>query len=473
MNDDNVKITNLDAENENDQLQNNDETEKSNRSQSLENDDDDDVSERKSAERRRSRSPRSTEKRSSPPPPKLKDDQSLITIHGEEIGFILGRRGTTKQKLARASRTQITVESTRNTGHVIITGRSKDRERALFYIKTILSQRLGPVYIDPSEERNDVSMMEVPQDVVGFITGRQGAALRSIEDECATLMFFASRTKPPTPTGSPYRRRDEPDRDEVLAIFGDRRSRCAAKLKVMSQIEHKNKGTFIAEDGSPKFDIAEFQSDGRDDYVMKHTVIPEDVFSYALGKMGATRKKLQIASQSILQYVGTTCVCIGHAAQVESGLSYLRWLLEQRTGAPQVELDGRDDVTVVEAPSRVIGYITGARGIELRRVEERTGTFVFTDGDKRAHHAPDTTENVLIFARDSESRRRAERLIRERIDAKAHEDRRDDRRRYDEPPRRRRDDDRRDRYRRASPPPRRRSRSPHRRRERSRSRSLR
>lgn len=197
------------------------------------------------------------------------------------------------------------------------------------------------------------------------------------------------------------------------------------------------------------------------------------MFSYALGKMGATRKKLQIASQSILQYVGTTCVCIGHAAQVESGLSYLRWLLEQRTGAPQVELDGRSDVTVVEAPSRVIGYITGARGIELRRVEERTGTFVFTDGDKRAHHAPDTTENVLIFARDSESRRRAERLIRERIDAKAHEDRRDDRRRYDEPPRRRRDDDRRDRYRRASPPPRRRSRSPHRRRERSRSRSLR
>ena len=80
-----------------------------------------------------------------------------------------------------------------------------------------MESRLGPVYIDPSEERNDVSMMEEPQDVVGFITGRQGAALRSIEDECATLMFFASRTKPPTPTGSPYRRRDEPDRDEVLA----------------------------------------------------------------------------------------------------------------------------------------------------------------------------------------------------------------------------------------------------------------
>jgi hypothetical protein len=37
--------------------------------------------------------------------------------------------------------------------------------------------------------------MEVPSDCVGYVTGRQGQALRSIEEECGSLMFFASKEK--------------------------------------------------------------------------------------------------------------------------------------------------------------------------------------------------------------------------------------------------------------------------------------
>ena len=33
--------------------------------------------------------------------------------------------------------------------------------------------------------------MDVPENCVGFVTGRGGAALRSVEEEWGTLMFFA------------------------------------------------------------------------------------------------------------------------------------------------------------------------------------------------------------------------------------------------------------------------------------------
>lgn len=55
-------------------------------------------------------------------------------------------------------------------------------------------------------------------------------------------------------------------------------------------------------------------------------------------------------------------------------------------------------------PSRVVGFVTGARGSNLRDVEERSGTFCFTDGDKAAERAPDSLERVCILSTDSESR---------------------------------------------------------------------
>ena len=45
-----------------------------------------------------------------------------------------------------------------------------------------------------------------------------------------------------------------------------------------------------------------------------------------------------------------------------------------------VRLEGRDDVTVVPAPSKSVGFITGARGESLRQIEASSGTFCFTDG---------------------------------------------------------------------------------------------
>jgi hypothetical protein len=51
---------------------------------------------------------------------------------------------------------------------------------------------VGPVHIDLSREtRDDLTVMDVPEDCVGFVMGRAGATLRSMEEEWGSLMFFA------------------------------------------------------------------------------------------------------------------------------------------------------------------------------------------------------------------------------------------------------------------------------------------
>ena len=61
----------------------------------------------------------------------------------------------------------------------------------------------------------------------------QGGVLRNIEQEWNTLMFFAKSN------------RQEKGGPEKLCIFGSRRARRGAELKVMSGIEHKISGHFL------------------------------------------------------------------------------------------------------------------------------------------------------------------------------------------------------------------------------------
>ena len=62
--------------------------------------------------------------------------------------------------------------------------------------------------------------MRPAQECVGFIMGRGGQVLRGIEEEWSTLMFFAQIN------GGKFSGK------EKLAIFGTRRARRGAELKV-------------------------------------------------------------------------------------------------------------------------------------------------------------------------------------------------------------------------------------------------
>ena len=59
----------------------------------------------------------------------------------------------------------------------------------------VTQQRIGPVHIDLTEAgREDLTVVDVPEDCVGFVMGKGGNTLRSMEEEWGTLMFFAQVT---------------------------------------------------------------------------------------------------------------------------------------------------------------------------------------------------------------------------------------------------------------------------------------
>jgi hypothetical protein len=275
--------------------------------------------------------------------------------------------------------------------------------------------------MDLSVKRDDMSIMEVPTECIGYITGKGGVALRSHEDEFGTLMFFVR--------SNDLKARDEESRtgihDKTLAIFGGRAERCGAMLKVMSAIEHKLPNFYITSGARLKPEAIDhlldtFTGPGVD-FQVKDEEIAESEFSYALGRNGATRKKLASAAHCVLQYVGRCAVFAGTERQVRLATDYLRWLMEQRTGSPRVAVALRDDVTAVELPARVIGFVTGAHGQTLREIEQATGTFIFTDTDRGDR--PKDVEQLLIFGADANSRREAENYVHMRVGQKDQADR--------------------------------------------------
>merc|ERR1719389_1165242 len=106
---------------------------------------------------------------------------------------------------------------------------------------------------------------------------------------------------------------------EQLIIFGDQRARRGAELKAMSGIETKAPGTFTRGVRDKTSDSKGFDTD--------RMVFKDDELSYALGKEGATRKKLEVAAGAILQYVGHAAFIAGTLKQRKRCKEYINWLL--------------------------------------------------------------------------------------------------------------------------------------------------
>ena len=77
----------------------------------------------------------------------------------------------TRKKLARSS--GCIVEYVGYT--VFMSGSKAERDRAQEYLGWLFEQLKGPVYVDGWEERDDVTMVDVPRDCVGYVTGARRA----------------------------------------------------------------------------------------------------------------------------------------------------------------------------------------------------------------------------------------------------------------------------------------------------------
>lgn len=362
-----------------------------------------------------------------------------MDVDKDDAAFILGRGGSTKRKIARVAGCDVELDE--NALNITTRGSRIQCDRARDYIDFVKQQRVGPVTISLDAERDDFSAYHVPEDCIGFVMGRSGQTLRSMEEEWGVLMFFAKTTT----NGRPIM-----DNQESLCIFGPLPSRRGAEIKVMSAVEHKHPG-FCVSSRNELREIERVPGDkDLDGWGTDTMLLSEENYSYALGAKGSTRKKLAAASGCIIEYVGRLACFCGYKRDRRRGKDYLRWLLEQRTGQSVVQNPrDRDDCTLVKIPSGSVAFITGHRGESLRDIERETSTFCFTDGDRAKSSS--ATENLLIFSYSRSARLHARSLVLDRVAEHKRlggpRDRDDDRRRrrydddYEDDRRRRRRDD--------------------------------
>merc|ERR1719384_1634673 len=202
---------------------------------------------------------------------------------------------------------------------------------------------------------------------------------------------------------------------EKLIVFGDKRARRGAELKVMSGVETKSPGTFTRGVKEKTSSEKGFDTD--------RMIFKDDELSYALGKEGSTRKKLEGAAGAILQYVGHVAFIAGTLKERRRCREFVQWLLAQRRGSVTITNVGeREDATEMHIPENCKGWVTGNRGSELRRMEEETQTYMFMALDERGE------ERLIIFSHDPGSktaptgRMAAERLVNEMIQEKLPDD---------------------------------------------------
>eukprot|EP00756_Hemistasia_phaeocysticola_P017356 Hpha_TRINITY_DN15533_c3_g3::TRINITY_DN15533_c3_g3_i1::g.105241::m.105241 len=312
-------------------------------------------------------------------------DTDTLKLREKELSWALGKSGSTRKKIARAS--EAIVEYVGLWVH--IAGTYDQRQRAHDYLDWTMAQLESPRISIKTDRRDDVTVVKVPQDTVGYVTGARRATLLQMEQEWGVMMLFLnSKTKG---------RRDDPDAYEELAIFGPKRGRRGAELKVMSSVENKNPG-FGTRGVKDYKDDADW---GTDTFVLR-----DDELSYALGSQGYTRKKLQTASGCIVQYVGNVAFFAGDYEERRRARRYMRWLLEQRHGSVRVkDVDGMEDVQTMNIPSEAIGQLMGQKGQILRKVEEDTGTFLFMARDHTDR------ERLFICGCKKNSRNQAERIL--------------------------------------------------------------
>eukprot|EP00629_Pelagomonadales_sp_RCC1024_P015245 CAMPEP_0119296214 /NCGR_PEP_ID=MMETSP1329-20130426/50459_1 /TAXON_ID=114041 /ORGANISM="Genus nov. species nov., Strain RCC1024" /LENGTH=352 /DNA_ID=CAMNT_0007297147 /DNA_START=107 /DNA_END=1162 /DNA_ORIENTATION=- len=304
--------------------------------------------------------------------------QKVIEVSNDDAAFILGRGGSTKRKIARVSGAEIDLDEHALT--ITCKGTAQQCQAAIDYIDFVRQQRVGPVTISTDGGgRTDFTAYTVPGDCIGFVMGRNGQTLRNMEEEWGVLMFFAKMGGGERNDGG----------EEQLCIFGPLAARRGAELKTMSAVEHKHPGYCVSSKGELREVDRVPGDEDVDGWGIDTMPLEDDQFSYALGARGSTRRKLAAASGCIIEYVGRLACFCGYKKDRKRGADYLRWLLEQRTGASQVSNpEDRDDCTIVKVPQSSVAFITGSRGESLRMIEQQSGTFIFTDGDRNDRSKP-------------------------------------------------------------------------------------
>ncbi|KAJ1618946.1 hypothetical protein T492DRAFT_434759 [Pavlovales sp. CCMP2436] len=99
-----------------------------------------------------------------------------LTLSDQDVAYLVGRGGQTRVRLEAYSGAQLEL----NHGAAEVSGSKEARGRAKLAIQITLQQRNGgKLDIDYSvlEQREDLDIIDVPMDSVGFVLGAKGQAV--------------------------------------------------------------------------------------------------------------------------------------------------------------------------------------------------------------------------------------------------------------------------------------------------------
>eukprot|EP00930_Biecheleria_cincta_P057688 TRINITY_DN43587_c0_g1_i1.p1 TRINITY_DN43587_c0_g1~~TRINITY_DN43587_c0_g1_i1.p1 ORF type:complete len:704 (+),score=87.43 TRINITY_DN43587_c0_g1_i1:136-2247(+) len=338
-------------------------------------------------------------------------DTTTLAFLSEEAAFLTGKRshGGALKRLAHVTGTEIELRNGNRT--IDISGPLEARKLAHRYVEIILAQMKWPVKLSDSHIDGDCSMIRVPERAIARVTGAHGVFLRTLEKEWGVLMLFVDyQGEAVRPVVGARDRKTASERTETLAIFGPRRARRGAQLAAMNTIETEIRGFFtdLTRSQEEAFEDCDAPPD---EWGTSTLQIDKAVVPYAWGKNGTTQKKLIRASGCVIQIMGNIAYMSGSAEERQRAEEYITIVLDTLDGPVHVEKPWlRSDVTVVQVPGSIVGFITGVKREALLRREDEWGVVMIFVGEhgKRGSPPPDAVVNLLILSCDQRSRKGAE-----------------------------------------------------------------
>merc|ERR1719253_305113 len=94
----------------------------------------------------------------------------------------------TPVKISAVSEAQVELRDHGRESTLEISGSFLQRKRARKYAQCVMKQRIGPLFITEGNIDDDLSVLTIPAEAVGFVQGQGGNFMRTIEEEWGTLI---------------------------------------------------------------------------------------------------------------------------------------------------------------------------------------------------------------------------------------------------------------------------------------------
>jgi len=333
-----------------------------------------------------------------------------VRIREEDYSYALGKNGSTRKKLAKAS--GCTVEYVGRVAYLC--GVRSERGRAREYLRWRLCQRAGErVHID-HRGRSDVTVVMVGAATAGFIAGQRGALLHAIEERTGTLCFFEGG-------GAAAPRQSSEEGPRPLLIFGRPEHRRAAEAEVWDRIiaSFEQAGAGLVEDArgvaaadwGPKTaksggGVASRGLTGLDPGPHEERVeVPHDVASLLLGGGGRDRRRIARASGATLDLRGNTLVIAGTREERRRAAKYVHLLRAQLLDRlPLGDACQHDDLTLVRLPEHMAEWTATRQDAFLRGVEEEFRVLTLAADPRRCAGDERPTRTLAVFGALGERR---------------------------------------------------------------------